>query len=367
MLMIVALVCAQPESAWATTGISALGAVLDVLLLGIAALGLVLLIFICVAIVDRAPDRGDPPSGILIGIGYGYLLGALLLYYQGEPGPICLVLGLVVVLIAVALAVLQASSGTARALTVVGVLVAFVILTGLRPHALAFHERVHVDNAEELQGQGFERPMYWRVMATADGRRFLDLRTYVRNNRKFDDGRKPFSAPLVFTRVDREGSENLHRVNEIQRTTGAWGWSGRDEAVVTVPIFGRAKVPRYELKPVGRALLLDRTVKVEGRYLFEAVSERKGDRAPRVDLWIRELIDLRTDPNYVDPESDESVLMRALRLQPLGTVEYLVANGSDVNYVNPRTGVSALQVAAKRSRGHMELLVAAGAKAGGGG
>lgn len=366
MLMLVAFACAVPDNAWATTGISALGALLDMLLLGIAALGLVLLSFIGMGIVDRAPERGDVASRILIGVSYGYLLGALLLYYAAEPGPICLGLGLVVVLVAVALAGLQARSGTARVLAVVGVLVAFVILTGLRPHALAFHERVYVDNAAELQGQGFERPTYWRVMETADGRRFLDLRSYVRNNRAFDDGRISFSAPLVFTRVDRDGNENLHRVNEIEQTTGAWSWSSRNDAVVTVPVFGRATVPRYELKPVGTALLLDEAVKIDGRYLFEAVSEREGERAPRVGLWIRELIGLGTDPNFVDPESGESVLMRALRLQPLATVEYLIANGADVNYVNPRTDASVLQVAAKRSRGHMDLLVAAGADAGGG-
>ena len=366
MLMVVSFVCTVPGSAWATTGISALGALLDMLLLGIAVLGLVLLSFICMMIFDRDRDRGDLPSRILIGVSYGYLLGALLLHYAGEPGAICLGLGLVIVLVAVALAILQTRSATARILTVVGVLVAFAILIGLRPHALAFHERVYVDNAAELQGQDFERPMYWRVMETADGRRFFDLRSHVSNSRVFDDGRVRFSAPLVFTLMERDGSENRYRVDEIEQTTGAWGWSSRRDAVVTVPVFGRATVPRYELKRVGTALLLDESVKIDGRYLLEAVTEREGERAPRVDLWIRELVDLGTDLNYVDPESGESVLMRAVRLQPLGTVEYLVANGADVNYVNPRRGISVLEMAAKRSRRHMDLLVAAGADAGGG-
>jgi hypothetical protein len=358
-LIVVASVCGVPGSAWATTGISALGRLLDILLLAIAALGLVLLSFICMAIIERAPAKDRPRSPILAGVGYGYLLGALTMYYLGEPGPICLALGLVVVLVAIALAALQTRPGVPRAFSIAGVLVGLVIMTYLQPHALAFHNRVYVDNLSELQGNDLDRPTYWRVMATADGRRFLDLRSYVRNNRIFDDGRIRFSAPLVFTPVDRAEDRKLYRVNEIDQTTGAWGWSSRKHAAVTVPIFGRAEVPRYERKPVGTALLLDETADIDARYLFEAVSER----APRIDGWIRELIDRGTDPSYVDPESAESVLMRAIHVQPLSTVEYLVANGADVNYVAPRTGASALKMAGKKSRAHVDLLAGAGADA----
>ena len=363
-LVILPLLCA--DTARAATGISALGVLQDLLVLAFILIGVVLIGFIGGEIGTRRQVDIYALPRVLFSFGCLYLFLAILLYYNADPRVLLIVLGLVICLLMVGLTWVLPIQGRVRVIVLTGVVTLIVTTISLWPRVLALHDRVYVDNFSELPLVDFSVPGYWRVMELSDGRRLLNLSEYKPTGKLFDDGRRRFKSPAVFTPTtegESAGRIDVFVVRVARTTEGAWGWEERPDISLSLPVFGRVEVPRFELNTVGEALLLSGSTSIDPTFLYEAVAERHTDAADRsaAEDWIVELIDLGCDVDYVDPVTGASVLTRAIRTSPTRIVERMLRAGADPNFVNARNGRTPLHVAAVTRLSVTQILLEYGA------
>ena len=355
-----------PDTARAATGISALGALQELLVLACIVIGVVLMGLIGVEIATRGRAGTSALPRLLFSFGCLYLILAIPLYYSADQRELLIALGLVICGILVGLTGLLPVQGRARVIALACMVLLILTTIALRPRALSVHERVYVDNSSDLPLVDFSVPGYWRLLETSEGRSFLNLCERKATDQLFDDGCRAFKSPAVFTPAtegDPAGTKGIFVVRAARETGGAWGWGGRPESSLSLPVFGRVEVPRFELHPVGEALLLSESTVIDPKFLYEAVGERRRNAAHReaVENWIAELIDLGCDVDYVDPATGASVLMRAIRSSPTKIVAQMLQVGADPNYVNPRNGETPLHVAAGTRLSVTKLLLSYGA------
>lgn len=362
-LLLTALLVLRAGRASATTGISSLGALLDAYVAFAFFAGVVLACVIAFTLEYRRRHGDDRRGVVLPIIGAVYVAFASALYYQAHPNGGALALGVVTLVVAIASTVLATRSRVISSAVAVAISAIAGTATFLHPHALAFHERIYVDNYEQLNPIAFDTPGYWRVMELEDERRMLDLRPYHRDDGRVNNGRRRHASPAVFTVVAHEEGGQRYAIQAIEQTSGAWGWSEQSDTVYVIPLFDPVTIQRLETRNVGTAVLLSDDTSVDASYLFEAVTEKYDKRRePRIAAWVRELTDRGADIDHVDPATGESVLIRALRAgRSHGVVEYIIRARPDLSYANPHNGDTALHVAVLGSPANVRLLLAAGA------
>ena len=362
-LLLTTLLVLSAQSARATTGISALGALLDAYVFLAFLAGAMLACGIIITIAYRRGQK-DPGRGVVLPIvATIYVVFASMLYYQAHPNSVALALGIVTLVVGIASTVLATRTLAARWAVAMTILAIAGTATFLHPHALAFHERIYVDNFAQLNHVAFAVPGYWRIMELEDKRRMLDLRPYRRDDGRVDSGRRRYDSPAVFTALAQEDGEQRYAIQAIEQTSGAWGWSERNDTAYVVPLFQPVTIQRFESSNIGTAALLSENTSVDASYLFEAVSEKyEKHREPRITAWIKELSERGADIDYVNAASGESVLIRALRAdRSRAAIKHILRAKPDLSYANPRNGDTALHVAALSNRANVRLLLAAGA------
>ena len=242
----------------------------------------------------------------------------------------------------------------------------FIVLTNLtNPRLVDFHERIYEDNAPMFELHTFTVDNHWRVINLNDGRRLLywiDV-PYSRETATGDRTEgvsRRLKPPIIVERKDTENGPGIYDIKLRERSKLSFRMN-RDDVYFKLPILGETRIKKFEENTIANALLRSDGVKIDSKYLYEALIEPwdKTSQA-KIKSWIRELIDSGCDPNYVNSTNGYSVFMAAINRYHFDAVTWLIEAGADVNYSNSE-GRTPLHHAASTHSRFVEILLKHGA------
>jgi hypothetical protein len=173
-LLLGGLLLTAGDASFATTGISALGAIQDFFVFVLIVTAAVLVIALAITGAARYAN-GRRPGFILLLFVIVFLFLGMVLFLHDKPNNLKLVLGFAILAVYLGLVWVYMTRALPRA-AALGALIALVVSVNLhQPRLVDFKHRVYIDNAVDIGAGNFTRPGHWRVMMRADGRRFMRL------------------------------------------------------------------------------------------------------------------------------------------------------------------------------------------------